>query len=120
MILNVLLWSIEAMIYQNIEKDYGRIETRCCSILPAKEFVLEETLSAWKNLETLVRIEATREIKGIILHEVRYYISDETEQSAAYYKALARGHWGIQNQLHWHLDVTFKEDACRAREKNVP
>lgn len=29
---------------------------------------------------------------------------------------LARGHWGIENQLHWHLDVTFKEDACRARK----
>jgi hypothetical protein len=53
---------------------------------------LEETLSAWRNLETLIRIEATRVIKGIIQHEVRYYISDEVGQSAHYYKALARGH----------------------------
>ncbi|WP_304408237.1 ISAs1 family transposase [Bacteroides acidifaciens] len=47
---------------------------------------------------------------------VRHYISDEDFPKAAYYAMLARGHWGIENQLHWHLDVTFKEDACRSRK----
>lgn len=47
---------------------------------------------------------------------VRHYISDEDHPHAAYYAMLARGHWGIENQLHWHLDETFKEDACRARK----
>jgi hypothetical protein len=56
-----------------------------------------------------------------MLHqETRYYISDETIASPAYYLALARGHWEIENQLHWHLDITFREDACRAREDNAP
>ncbi|GHT45532.1 hypothetical protein AGMMS49965_22540 [Bacteroidia bacterium] len=36
------------------------------------------------------------------------------------YNSLARGHWGIENHLHWHLDVTFKEDACRARTGYAP
>ena len=55
----------------------------------------------------MIKIESTREIKGIIQHEVRYYISDEAEQPAGYYKALARGHWDVENHLHWHLDVTL-------------
>ena len=38
----------------------------------------------------------------------------------SYYIALSRGHLGIENQLHWHLDITFKEDDCRARTENAP
>ena len=54
------------------------------------------------------------------MQETRYYISDEDGLSAAYFNELVRGHWGIENHLHWHLDVTFKEDACRARKGNAP
>jgi predicted transposase YbfD/YdcC len=52
--------------------------------------------------------------------ETRYYISDEVVQNTAYFNSLVRGHWSIETQLHWHLDVTFKEDACRARTGNAP
>lgn len=101
--------------YQNIEADHGRIETRKCSILPATEYLMEENILPWRNLKTLIRIEATREVKGKVTQETRYYISDEQETKAVYYNSLVRGHWSIENQLHWHLDVTFKEDQCRAR-----
>ncbi|GHV10079.1 ISAs1 family transposase [Bacteroidia bacterium] len=104
----------------DIESDHGRIETRKCSILPAKDFLLEENLSAWKDVFTLVKIEASREIKGELHQETRYYISDEKIANPSYYNSLARGHWGIENHLHWHLDVTFKEDACRARTGYAP
>lgn len=100
---------------ETLDAGHGRIETRHCSILPAKEFLMEETISAWKGLQTIARIQSTREIQGKATQETRYYISDEDESKAAYFNALARGHWGIENQLHWHLDVTFKEDQCRAR-----
>ncbi|KAA6323721.1 hypothetical protein EZS27_026867 [termite gut metagenome] len=103
-----------------IESNHGRIETRQCSILPAKDFLLDENLQAWKQVTTLIKIDSTREIKGILQQELRYYISDEEVVQPAYYNALARGHWGIENPLHWHLDVTFKEDACRARTGNAP
>jgi predicted transposase YbfD/YdcC len=102
------------------ECDHGRIENRCCSILPATDYLLAENLSAWKNVSTLIKIDASREIKGILHQETRYYISDETVSNPSYYLSLSRGHWGIENQLHWHLDVTFKEDACRVREGNAP
>lgn len=102
-------------MYETIEADHGRIETRKCSILPAAEYLMEENSQAWKNLGTIIRLEARREVQGKVTQETRYYISDEKEESAAYFCSLIRGHWSIENQLHWHLDITFKEDACRAR-----
>jgi predicted transposase YbfD/YdcC len=102
------------------DSNHGRIETRQCHILPVGNFLLKENRSAWKNVSTLIKIESGREIKGILHQETRYYISDETVPNPSYYLALARGHWGIENQLHWHLDVTFKEDACRVRKANAP
>lgn len=101
--------------YETVESGHARIETRTCSILPAKEYLMEETLFPWKGLSTLVRIEAVREKSGKTTRETRYYISDENPERAAYFYSLVRGHWSIENQLHWHLDITFKEDACRAR-----
>jgi hypothetical protein len=88
--------------------------------LPAKDFLLEENLFAWKNVSTLIKIDASREIKGILHQETRYYISDETLSRPSYYLSLSKGHWGIENHLHRHLDVTFGEDDCRARTGNAP
>lgn len=102
-------------VHETVEADHGRIETRKCSILPAGEYLMEENILAWRNLRTIVRIESNREIQGKTTQEVRYYISDELETKASYFQSLIRGHWSIENQLHWHMDVTFKEDKCRAR-----
>jgi predicted transposase YbfD/YdcC len=52
--------------------------------------------------------------------ETRYYINDDEGFSAVYYKSLARGRWDIENHLHWHLDITFKENNSRARKDNAP
>jgi predicted transposase YbfD/YdcC len=107
-------------ISEEWEYERGRFETRKCSMLFAKETLLTETLEQWTALETLVKIEATRVFKDKESTEVRYYISDEMGQNAKYYNALVRGHWGIENHLHWHLDVTFNEDKCRSRTGNAP
>ena len=106
--------------FEELDYGHGRIETRKCSILLAQDYLLEENYRAWKDINMLVRIEASREVCGIITQETRYYISDETLRSASYYNSLARGHWGIENNLHWHLDVTFGEDRCRARNGYAP
>jgi hypothetical protein len=69
----------------------------------------------WINSSPLIKIDSGREIKGV-LHQQTRYISDETVNNPSCYFALAREHWGIENQLHWHLDMAFREDACRARD----
>ena len=56
----------------------------------------------------MIKIESTRQIDGNTTEETRYYITSEEGFSACYYNSLVRGHWGIENKLHWHLDVTFK------------
>jgi predicted transposase YbfD/YdcC len=101
------------------ECGHGRMETRKCSILPAKDFLPEENLSAWKDLTTLVKVDAVSKIKGAVTAETRYYISDEQINNASCYNSLIRDHWSIENKLHWHLDVTFKEDICRVRTGNA-
>ena len=98
------------------EYSSARFETRKCSVIAAKDVLLEENLSAWAGLKTLIKIESTRQIDGNTTEETRYYISSEEGFSACYYNSLVRGHWGIENKLHWHLDVTFREDACKARK----
>jgi predicted transposase YbfD/YdcC len=74
----------------------------------------------WRRLKTLIRVDACRTVKEKETKETRYYISDEEGMSAACYNALVRGHRGIGNHLHWHLDVTFKEDASRAGKGHAP
>jgi predicted transposase YbfD/YdcC len=102
------------------EYNHGRFEERECSILDAKQVLSPLLLSQWKDLETVVRIVAKRTIGKKTTTETRYYISDEKIDKPKYFNGLARGHWGIENHLHWHLDVTFNEDKCRARSKNAP
>lgn len=116
----------EAFNYSPIEEvsekweyDHGRYENRQCQILNAS--VLRTDLqAAWKGITTLVKIEATREIGSKKSIETRYYITSHQEKTAAQYNDLVRAHWGIENHLHWHLDVTFREDASRSRTGNAP
>ena len=102
------------------EYDHGRYELRKCSIIPSENVLLPEIQKQWSGLKTLIKIEAYRQTKDRQTQETRYYISDEEGLSATYFNALVRGHWGIENHLHWHLDVTFREDDCRARKGYAP
>lgn len=107
-------------IEENWEYDHGRFKIRKCSILSAQSTMDEETVTEWSGLQTIVKIESIRIIKDKKTTENQYYISDENESNALYFSHLVRGHWGIENHLHWHLDVTFKEDKCRVRTGNAP
>ena len=77
-------------------------------------------LERWKGLKTIIEIESKVTTGSKETVNYRYYRSEEKVLDAAYYYKLARGHWGIENQLHWHLDVNFKEDTSRARKGFAP
>lgn len=99
-----------------MDADHGRIETRKCRILKASCIEDDDIAGRWPGLRTIAEITSIVDYGDRTATTTRYYISDENFTMAAYYNMLARGHWTIENNLHWHLDVTFLEDACRARK----
>jgi predicted transposase YbfD/YdcC len=82
---------------------------------------VEEIASAdrWSGLTTFVRIESTRTVNGETSVENRFYISSRKTLTAKQALAAVRGHWSIENQLHWVLDVAFREDDSRVRAANA-
>ncbi len=95
---------------------HGRVETRDCRILDTGAIEDKEVLALWPGLRTLAEVTSTVGYGDLTATAVRRYICDEDYPKAAYFNMLARGHWSIENQSHWNLDVTFLEDACRARK----
>lgn len=102
------------------ELDHGRIETRKCSVITDFQFI--EDNKKWKNLQSIVKIESVREFKNSdkpTETATRYYISSLRAATQDFQDAI-RSHWGIENKLHWTLDVAFGEDASRKRKDNAP
>jgi predicted transposase YbfD/YdcC len=87
-------------ISEEWEYDHGRFEVRKCSIIKSEYALLPEHQEEWPELQTLIKVKRTRIIKDKEMKGTRYYISDETGFGAAYFNALVRGHWEIENQLH--------------------
>ena len=74
----------------------------------------------WKNLNSIILVESTRTTNNKEVVSKRIYISSLTDECPQKYARLIRGHWGIENGLHWHLDVTFREDESSIRKDNGP
>src|SRR5205085_943419 len=104
-------------VARTVEKGHGRAETR----------VLETTTvltrhKKWAGLKQGFRITRTRTVRGVTTTEVHYGITSLSEQEADASRllGLVRGHWRIENGLHWVRDVTMGEDGCRMRRGNAP
>jgi predicted transposase YbfD/YdcC len=100
-----------------VDKDHGRLETRECWI--TKDIGWLEGSKQWEGLNSVIMIESTREIGEKISRETRYYISSLSVSAETISNAI-REHWGVENGLHWVLDVTFREDDSRIRKGNAP
>ncbi|OAV74153.1 Transposase [Bacteroidales bacterium Barb7] len=104
--------------------NHGRYETRKCGIIKAEDAVSEENMNSRSGLGTPVKVEASGIIKDRQSREIRYCISDEEGMNTSYFNAPVRGHRGIENHLHRHSDVTFRENSCRAEKgyaaENLP
>lgn len=103
-------------VHEETDKGHGRIETRRCSTTGELS-----TLRAphWPHLVSVCRIQSSRTLRDVTSNETRYYLSSLPGDDAQRVLHATRAHWGIENKLHWCLDVTFGEDKANIRLKNL-
>lgn len=96
--------------YQTIDKGHGRLESRKYWVTSDIDFLSQK--GEWKNLTSIVCVESSRTLDDKTSVEFRYYISS-LPANAKFLANSVRSHWGVENSLHWVLDVAFREDNCR-------
>jgi predicted transposase YbfD/YdcC len=97
---------------ETIEKDHGRLETRRYYQSADLDWFADR--AKWEGLRSVGMVEAVREVDGKTTIERRYYLSSLGLDVATFARAV-RGHWGVENKLHWVMDVCFREDQSRVR-----
>jgi predicted transposase YbfD/YdcC len=102
--------------HTTVEKGHGRIETRRCWTISEPEHIayLNEH-GRWTGLRSIGMLEAERVIGATTTRDTRYFIGSLPGAARQFGQAV-RAHWGIENRLHWVLDIAFREDDCRVRQ----
>jgi predicted transposase YbfD/YdcC len=99
--------------HETREKGHGREETRYYVVCPVPANLPDG--SRWAKLKAIGIALSETQRDGKLCNEVRYYILSRYLSGRGFAEAV-RDHWGIENRLHWQLDVTFQEDQCRVRK----
>lgn len=103
--------------HETEEKGHGRIEWRKVSLF---EVLPNAVTLLWKNCNRYIVVERKRTIQDITSYETSYYLSDVERNSAAFFGGAVRGHWGIENRLHYVKDVVQNEDNNKVVSLNAP
>ncbi|MGH8848825.1 MAG: ISAs1 family transposase [Polaromonas sp.] len=99
---------------------HGRIEQREHWLIEVPSH-MKRAAAAWPGLKTLVMVRRTRQVGDTISSQDSYYLSSLALSTGAQALAQAvRSHWAVENELHWCLDVSFREDACQVRRDHAP
>lgn len=101
---------------ETLEKGHGRIEKREYFLITDTDWLDQK--DEWSALNGIGMVRTEVDIKGEISSDTRYFITSLTNIDEFAYSV--RRHWSIENQLHWNLDVIFREDDARARKDNSP
>lgn len=112
--------NVEHGVYEDIDAGHGRVEVRRAYVIDFSKYKLDIPSGLkWKKLSQVVMIESIREGANFKTEDMRFYI---TSSQATPEKLLfaTRKHWGVENSLHWTLDVTFREDESRIRKEAAP
>ena len=99
--------------HETLDKRHGRIEIRRCWVSTDVNWL--DQRDKWKDLNMIGVVEGERHEGEKVSIERRYFISSLTADAATFMSAV-RSHWSVENNLHWSLDISFREDDCRIRK----
>mgnify|MGYP001244587376 CR=1 FL=1 len=105
---------------QTVSKSHGRLETRTCWVIAEQPILMHlRDAPEWPGLQAVVKVHTRRQVGEEVSEKDRYFIAS-LAAPAAKMLGVVRSHWSIENELHWVLDIAFREDESRIRKDHGP